>query len=43
MSAAKGAFVVFTGFYVVCAVLTWFVYLRRPAEVRATSLAGAGI
>ena len=39
MSAAKGAFVVFTGFYVVCAAVTWFVYLRRPAEVRATSLA----
>ena len=43
MSAARGAFVVFTGFYVLCAVLTWFVYLRRPAEVRAKSLAGAGI
>ena len=34
---------VFTAFYVVCAAVTWFVYLRRPAEVRATSLAGAGI
>jgi NNP family nitrate/nitrite transporter-like MFS transporter len=43
MSAAKGAFVVFTGFYVVGAAVTWFVFLRRPAEVRATSLAGAGI
>ncbi len=43
MSAAKGAFVVFTCFYVVCAAVTWFVYLRRPAESRATSLAGAGI
>jgi NNP family nitrate/nitrite transporter-like MFS transporter len=43
MSAAKGAFVVFTCFYVVCAGVTWFVFLRRPAEVRATSLAGAGI
>jgi NNP family nitrate/nitrite transporter-like MFS transporter len=43
MSATKAAFVVFTGFYVVCAAVTWFVYLRRPAEVRATSLAGAGI
>jgi NNP family nitrate/nitrite transporter-like MFS transporter len=43
MSATKGAFVVFTAFYVVCAAVTWAVYLRRPAEVRATSLAGAGI
>ena len=43
MSAAKGAFVVFTCFYVVCATVTWFVYLRRPSESRATSLAGAGI
>ena len=43
MTAAKGAFVVFTAFYVVCAVVTWAVYLRRPAEVRAHSLAGAGI
>jgi len=43
MSATKGAFVVFTAFYVVCAVVTWAVYLRRPAEVRAHSLAGAGI
>ena len=43
MSATKGAFVVFTGFYVVCAFVTWAVYLRRPAEARATSLAGAGI
>ena len=43
MSAAKGAFVVFTGFYVVCALVTWAVYLRQPANVRATSLAGAGI
>jgi NNP family nitrate/nitrite transporter-like MFS transporter len=43
MSAAKGAFVVFAAFYVVCAFVTWAVYLRRPAEVRAHSLAGAGI
>jgi NNP family nitrate/nitrite transporter-like MFS transporter len=43
MSAAKGAFVVFTCFYVVCATVTWFVYLRRPSASRATSLAGAGI
>jgi MFS transporter, NNP family, nitrate/nitrite transporter len=43
MSATKAAFVVFTGFYVLCAVVTWVVYVRRPATVRATSLAGAGI
>jgi len=43
MSAAKGAFVGFTGFYLVCAAVTWFVYLRRPAEVRATGVAEAGI
>ena len=43
MAATKGAFVVFTGFYMVCAVVTWAVYLRRPAEARAHSLAGAGI
>ena len=43
MSAAKGSFVVFTCFYVVCATVTWFVYLRRPSASRATSLAGAGI
>ena len=43
MSATKAAFAVFTGFYAVCAVVTWAVYLRRPARARATSLAGAGI
>jgi MFS transporter, NNP family, nitrate/nitrite transporter len=42
-SATQGAFLVFTGFYVVCAVVTWAVYLRKPAEVSATSLAGVGI
>jgi len=41
MAATKGAFVVFTGYYVVCAVVCWAVYLRRPA--RATSLAMAGV
>ncbi len=41
MSATKGAFVVFTCFYVVCAAVTYAVYLRRP--VSATSLARAGI
>ena len=43
MSATKGAFLVFTVFYVVCGAVTWAVYLRRPAEVRSHSLAGAGI
>jgi len=43
MSATKGAFVTFTCFYVLCALLTFVVYLRRPAQARATSLAGAGI
>ena len=41
LSATKGAFVVFTCFYVVCAVVTYAVYLRRT--VSATSLARAGI
>ncbi|MDQ4054091.1 MAG: MFS transporter [Actinomycetota bacterium] len=41
MSATKGAFVVFTCFYAVCAGVTYAVYLRRP--VSATSLARAGI
>ena len=43
LSATTGAFLAFTAFYVVCAAVTWFVYLRRPHELRATSLAGAGI
>jgi NNP family nitrate/nitrite transporter-like MFS transporter len=43
MSATRGAFLVFTAFYVVCAVVTWAVYLRRPSTARASSLAGAGI
>lgn len=41
LSATKGAFVVFTCFYVVCAVVTYAVYLRRTS--RPTSLATAGI
>ena len=41
LSATKGAFVVFACFYVVCAVVTYAVYLRRT--VSATSLARAGI
>jgi MFS transporter, NNP family, nitrate/nitrite transporter len=44
LEATKTAFMVFTGFYVVCAMVTWAVYLRRPAEARAaTSYAGVGI
>ena len=44
MEATKGAFVVFTAFYVVCAVVTWAVFLRRPHGAKAhVSLANAGI
>lgn len=44
LSATKGAFVVFTAFYVVCALVTWAVYLRKPSEAKAaTSYAGVGI
>ncbi|MBZ5739084.1 MFS transporter [Nocardioides mangrovi] len=41
MAATKSAFVVFTAYYVVCAVVCWAVYLRKPAK--ATSLAVAGV
>lgn len=41
LSATRGAFVVFTCFYVVCALVTFAVYLRRPAK--ATSLATVGV
>ncbi|WP_134767876.1 MFS transporter [Nocardioides sp. 1609] len=41
LSATRGAFVVFTCFYVVCAAVTYAVYLRRSSA--ATSLASAGI
>lgn len=41
MAATRGAFTVFTGFYLVCAGVTWVVYLRRRAT--ATSLASASI
>jgi NNP family nitrate/nitrite transporter-like MFS transporter len=41
LAATKGAFAVFASYYVVCALVTYAVYLRRPA--RATSLARAGI
>ena len=44
LSATKGAFVAFTAFYVVCALVTYAVYLRKPHEARAhVSLANAGI
>ena len=44
LSATKSAFTVFACFYVVCALVTYAVYLRKPAEAKAaTSLAGAGI
>jgi NNP family nitrate/nitrite transporter-like MFS transporter len=41
LAATKGAFVVFTAFYLVCAGVTWGCYLRRRAP--ATSLARASI
>jgi NNP family nitrate/nitrite transporter-like MFS transporter len=44
LAATKGAFTAFAGFYVVCALVTYAVYLRKPAEAKAaTSLARAGI
>ena len=43
LSATKGAFVVFTCFYVVCAVVTYAVYLRRPAEARPPAWRRAGV
>jgi MFS transporter, NNP family, nitrate/nitrite transporter len=41
LAATTGAFAVFTGFYVLCAAVTWGVYLRPRAG--ATSLARASI
>jgi MFS transporter, NNP family, nitrate/nitrite transporter len=41
LAATKGAFVVFTSFYLVCALVTFAVYLRKP--VRARELAVAGV
>lgn len=41
LSATRGAFVVFGCFYVVCALVTFAVYLRTPS--RATKLAMAGV
>ncbi len=44
VDAVQGAFAAFTCFYVVCAAVTWFVYLRRSfLRERVSSLAGAGI
>ena len=43
LSSVRTAFALFIGYYLLCAVVTWAVYLRRPAEARAQSLAGAGI
>ena len=38
------AFVVFTGFYVVCLATTWFVYIRRVTVAgRAPALASADV
>jgi NNP family nitrate/nitrite transporter-like MFS transporter len=41
LSATRGAFTVFTGYYLFCALMTWALYLRRP--VRAHGLAAAEI
>ncbi|QBX55137.1 MFS transporter [Nocardioides seonyuensis] len=43
VSATKGAFAVFTAYYVLCAGVTWAAYLRRPHPARAHALAGAEI
>ena len=43
MEAAKDAFAVFTGFYVICLLLTWFVYTRRSFLAWLPSLADARI
>jgi NNP family nitrate/nitrite transporter-like MFS transporter len=37
------AFVAFLIFYGVCFVVTWVVYLRKPASVSATEPALAGV
>ncbi len=41
LSSTKGAFAVFAGWYVMCGIMTWALYLRRP--VRAHGLAVAEI
>jgi NNP family nitrate/nitrite transporter-like MFS transporter len=44
MEATKTAFVIFTAFYLVCATVTWSVYLRKPHPAKAhLSYAGVGI
>lgn len=45
MAATRGALMVFAGFYVVCAFVTWAVYLRtvKAGAVSRVNLAGAGI
>ncbi len=44
VEATKTAFMVFAGFYVICAAVTWLVYLRKPSAAKAeTSYAGVGI
>ena len=40
LAATKGAFVVFTSFYVVCALVTFTVYLRTPVKARELAVAG---
>lgn len=40
LAATKGAFVIFTCFYVVCALVTYAVYVRRPSRARALATAG---
>jgi NNP family nitrate/nitrite transporter-like MFS transporter len=40
--SATMAFWVFLGFYVLCAVITWFAYVRTPTKMRAPVPAAAG-
>jgi NNP family nitrate/nitrite transporter-like MFS transporter len=40
LSATKGAFVIFTAYYVVCALVTYAVYLRTPTRVTKLAMAG---
>jgi NNP family nitrate/nitrite transporter-like MFS transporter len=40
LSATKGAFMVFTAYYVVCALVTYAVYLRKPTKVTRLAVAG---
>ncbi|KAA1420292.1 MFS transporter [Nocardioides humilatus] len=44
LAATKTAFLVFLGFYVICAAVTYVVYLRKPHPAKAAvSYAGVGI